>query len=112
MWPNLKMVKEGRFSYKGLSVMDHRLITLKGSMQGKEINIAISTSNEENYININLANQLLIPVPNIGERKNIFGQKEYKISDLQVTIDHYEYISQFRVVTMDNIKINIILGQP
>jgi len=59
-----------------------------------------------------LANRLLILEPSIGERKNMSSQKEYKISDLQVTVDHYEYISHFHVVTMDNRKIDIILGQP
>ena len=33
-------------------------------------------SDKKNYININLANQLSIPKPDIGERENIFGEKK------------------------------------
>lgn len=107
---NSKMAEEERFFYNGLSVTKHRVITLKGSIQGREFNAAISPSNDKNYININLANQLLIPDLSISVKKNNFDQKEYKISDLQVTISHYAYISQFHVVRTDK-KTNIILGQ-
>ena len=78
---NSKMTKEERFSYHGLSVTDHRVITLKGSIQRKEIK-AISTNNDKNYINVNLENQLLILEPIISVRKIIFDQKEYNISHL------------------------------
>jgi hypothetical protein len=61
----------------------------------------------ENYINIDLANQLLIPEPNIIEKEDIF-----QIKELQVTIDEYEYISQFNVTTMYKEEIDIILGLP
>ena len=108
---NSKMMKEERFSYNGLSVIDHRVITLIGNIQGREFNVTINPSNDKNYININLANQLLIPELSIGVKKNIFDQKEYKISDLQVTIGHYDYISQFHVVRMDR-NTDIILDQP
>jgi hypothetical protein len=61
----------------------------------------------ENYINIDLANQLLIPEPNIIEKEDIF-----QIKELQVTIDEYEYISQFYVTTMYKEEIDIIIGLP
>jgi hypothetical protein len=61
----------------------------------------------ENYINIDLANQLLIPEPNIIEKKDIF-----QIKELQVKIDEYEYISQFYVTTMYQEEIDIIIGLP
>lgn len=95
---NSKMTKEERFSYNGFQLQITKY-TLKGSIQGREVNVAINPSNNKNY-NINLANQLLIPELSIGVRKNIFDKKEYKFSDLQVTIGHYEYISQFHVVKM------------
>jgi hypothetical protein len=61
----------------------------------------------ENYINIDLENQLLIPEPNIIEKKDIF-----QIKELQVTIDEYEYISQLYVTTMYKEEIDIIIGLP
>jgi hypothetical protein len=51
--------------------------------------------------------QLLIPDPNIIEREDIF-----QIKELQVTIDEYEYISQFYVTTMYKEDIDIIIGLP
>jgi autonomous glycyl radical cofactor GrcA len=65
---------------------------------------------DENSININLANQLFILEHNISEKTNIFCKRQYKIKDVQVTIDDYEYISQFNVTTMFQEEIDIILG--
>jgi myosin heavy subunit len=59
-----------------------------------------------------LANQLLIPELNIIEKEDIFHKKQYEIKELQVTIDDYEYISQFNVTTMYKEEIDIILGLP
>jgi hypothetical protein len=68
---------------------------------------------DENYIKINLANQLLIPETNIIEFFIfIFRTKLYEMKELQVTIDDYEYISQFNVTIMYREKIDIILGLP
>jgi hypothetical protein len=60
----------------------------------------------ENYINIDLANQLLHLKTNII----IFFNGHYEIKDLQVTIDDYEYISNFNVTTMYQKEVDIILG--
>jgi hypothetical protein len=104
-----KMTK-GRFSYEGCRTSCFGLFTLKGSIQGKEVNIVISMTQDENSININLANQLFISEHNISEKTNIFCKRQYEIKDLQVTIDDYEYISQFNVTTMFQEEIDIILG--
>jgi hypothetical protein len=45
---------------------------------------------KENYINIDRANQLLIPNPSIIEKKSTFGNGQYEIKDLQLTIDDYK----------------------
>ena len=90
---------KGRFSYKGYLISCCGLFTLKGSIQGKEINIIINMNCDENYINVNLANKLLIPESNIIEKEYIFHKKQNEIKELQVTIDEYEYISQFNVTT-------------
>jgi hypothetical protein len=90
-----------------LLILCYGFSTLKGSIQGREVNIIISLDHNENYINIDLANQLLIPEPNIIEKEDIF-----QIKELQVTIDEYEYISQFNVTTMYKEEIDIIIGLP
>jgi hypothetical protein len=98
---------KGRFFYEGCSIICYGFSTLKGSIQGREVHIIINLDYNENYINIELANQLLIPKLNIMEKKDIF-----QIKELQVTIDEYEYISQFYVTTMYKEDIDIIIGLP
>jgi hypothetical protein len=66
----------------------------------------------ENYINIDLANQLLIHEPNIIEKEDIFHKTQYEIKDLLVTIDDYEDIFQFKMATMYKKEFDIILGLP
>jgi hypothetical protein len=44
--------------------------------------------------------------------KIFFCKGQYEIKELQVTIDDYEYISQFNVTTMYREEIDIILGLP
>jgi hypothetical protein len=48
-----------RFSYEECSISTYGLFTLKGIIQGKEVNIVINMTHDENSININLANQLI-----------------------------------------------------
>ena len=67
MDPNNK--GKGRLFYKKCYISCYRFSTLKGSIQGREVNIIINLDYNENYININLENQLLIPEPNIIEKK-------------------------------------------
>ena len=109
---NSNKIKEGIFSYEGCCNSYFRLFTLKGSIQGKDVNIVVSMTQDENSININLANQLFISEHNISEKTNIFCKRQYEIKDLQVTIDDYEYISQFNVTTMYREEIDIIIGLP
>lgn len=79
---------KGILFYEGYPISAYWFSTLKGSIQGREVNIIISLDYKETYINIDLANQLLIPEPNIIEKKDIF-----QIKELRVKIDEYEYIS-------------------
>jgi hypothetical protein len=104
----MEFTKErGRFFYEGCPIVCYGFSTLKGSIQGREVNILINLDYNENYINIDFANQLLISESNIIEKKYIF-----QIKELQVTIDEYEYISQFYVTTMYREEIDIIIGLP
>jgi hypothetical protein len=103
---NSKMMK-GRFTYEGCPTLCYGFSTLNGSIQGREVNIVISLDHNANYMNIDLANQLLIPEKNIIEKEDYF-----RIKELQVTIDEYEYISQFYVTTMYKEEIDIVIGLP
>jgi hypothetical protein len=102
-----KLIRKRESLYIYIYIYNNKAITLKGSIQGKEVNIVINLDHNENYINIDLANQLLIPELNIIEKEDIF-----QIKELQVTIDEYEYISQFNVTTMYKEEIDIIIGLP
>jgi hypothetical protein len=55
-----------------------RFFYIKGSIQGREANILINLDYNDNYININLTNQLLISEPNIIEKKIFFKLRSYK----------------------------------
>jgi hypothetical protein len=58
-------------------------------------------------MNIDLENQLLIL------ETNIIRKEDYsRIKELQVTIDEYEYISQFYVTTMYQEEVDIVIGLP
>jgi hypothetical protein len=85
-------VNKGRLTHKGLSTPIFDILKVKGIVQGKNINVAIC-SYKENYINIDIANQLSILESNIIEKN--FGKTQIK--NLQVTIDGYKYISEFNV---------------
>ena len=79
---------KGRFFYEGCPIVCYGFSSLKENIQGREVNIFINLDYNENYINIDLENQLLIPKKNIIEKKDIF-----QIKELQVKIVQYEYIS-------------------
>jgi hypothetical protein len=70
--------KGGRFTYEGYPISSYGFSTLKGSIQGREVNIIISLDYNENYINIDLENQLLIPEPNIITNIDFFKLRNYK----------------------------------
>jgi hypothetical protein len=98
------------FSYEGCCISTYGLFTLKWIIQGREVNIIINMTQDDNSININLTNQLFISKHNITEKTNIFCKRQYEIKDLQVTIDGYEYIFQFNFTTMFQEEIGVILG--
>jgi hypothetical protein len=99
-------INEGRFTHKGLSTPIFEILKVKGIVQGKNINVVICPYKKENYINIDIANQLSILESNIIEKN--FGKTQIK--NLQVTIDGYKYISEFDVTKMTQPDVGIILG--
>jgi hypothetical protein len=100
-------IEEEIFSYEDCLSSCYGFSTLKESIQKREVHISVNLDHNENYINIDLENQLLILAHNIIENKDIF-----QIIELQVTIDEYEYIFQFYVTTMYKKEIDIILEFP
>lgn len=75
--------KQGRFCC-GIERSVFPLLKVKGTIQGKDINITIYPKN--NYINVHLANQLLILEPSIFEQSYFFNPKGHAINNLQLII--------------------------
>ena len=67
---NSKMTIE-KFTYEGYPILCYGFLTLKGSIQGREVNIIINLDYNENYINMDLEKQLLSAEPHIIEKKDI-----------------------------------------
>ena len=66
----------------------YALLNLIGSIQGRDISISICSTNNINYINVDLAIHLIIL------QLNIFEQCErYGINNLQLTINDYTFIA-------------------
>ena len=105
MDPNNK--GKGRFTYEGCPTICCGFSTLKGNIQGREVNIVISLDYNTNYMNIDLANQLVIPETNIIKKED-----HSRIKELQVTIDEYQYISQFYVTTRYQEEVDIVICYP
>ena len=98
-------LNEGRFIYKGLSTPIFDILKVKGIVERKNINVAICPYKKENYINIDISNQLSILNSNIIE--NNFGKTQIK--NVQVPIDDYKYISEFHVTKMTEPDVRIII---
>ena len=69
------------------------LIIIKGILDGKDIIIFIAPNQCNNYINTRLANELLIIETKITEKAHYLSEKQYTISDLQLKIRDYYFIS-------------------
>ena len=95
---------------KTYSKVVNDLLKLEGTIQGKNISIAMCPTIRENYINNSLKNQLLVPESSILEKWS--GDKQSEITDLQLTIDEYKFTSQLNVATIYLNEVDIILGSP
>jgi hypothetical protein len=73
----LNSKNDGRF-YHGCEKSVCTLLRTWGTIQGKDISIATFLEDKENYINVDLANQLLIPKPSIIEKINILMRNNMK----------------------------------
>ena len=85
---------------KTYSKVVNDILKLVGTIQGKSISIAICPTIRENYISNNLENQLLILESSVIRKRYTYGDKNYKIIDLQQTIDEYKFTSQLNVANI------------
>ena len=88
------------------------LFQIKGTIRGKDITISIAPMEHNNYISVELANELAIPESNIGERLDFWNTIEYEISNLQLNIRDYTGVSQFIVKSLWKSDEELILGLP
>lgn len=105
--PNTE-IKAGRFpktKYNYVSV----LFRNKGSIAEKDVTIAISPTKDKNYINPKIENQLVIP-KNIIKKLDCYNNKKYELTNLQLNIRDYTFISQFSVQNLWSDQGDIILG--
>jgi hypothetical protein len=92
--------------HKGLSTPIFGILKIKRIVQGKNINVVICSYKKENFINIDISNQVSILERNIIE--NNCGKTQIK--NVKVTIDNYKYIFEFNVTKMSQPDVGIILG--
>ena len=111
-WMDFKSeVKEGRFpetKYNYALV----LFRIKGSIAGKDVTIAISPAENKNYIKPKIANQLVFSKSNIIEKRDCYDNKIYDITNLQLNIRDYTFISRFSVQTLWSDQGDIIFVHP
>jgi hypothetical protein len=101
--------KQGRFPHSYKKYVDSSLKVNK-IIQGNNINISICPTIRKNYINVDLANQLMVLEPNIIENDMSLSDDKYEIKNLQLSIGDYKFIAQFNVVSMYQDNVDIILG--
>ena len=63
--------KKERFSYEGFSAHCFRMMNFKGTIQGKDVSIYLCPNETQNFINIELANQISISELMIFKKQNI-----------------------------------------
>jgi hypothetical protein len=88
------------------------LLRIKGTLAGKDVTISIDPTANDNYVSTECANQLLIPKSNIIEEIDSWNEKQYRISNLQLNIEDYTFVSQFMVRSLFCDDGDIILGSP
>ena len=88
------------------------LLQIKGTIRGKDITISIAPIECNNYISVDIANEIAIPESNIGKSLDFWNTKEYEISNLQLNIGDYTSVSQFIVKSLWTSNEDLILGLP
>jgi len=104
--------KEKRRFHKTSGIFASMLLRVKGTLGGKDITIFVSPTRCNNYISIELANRLAIPESNIIEKLDLWNEKQYDITNLQLNIGDYTGVSQFIVGSLWSDNGHIIMGSP
>ena len=86
------------------------LFQIKGTIRGKDITISTAPIERNNYISVDLDNEIAISYSNIGERLGLWNTKEYEISNLQLNIGDYTCVSQFLVKSLWSSDSDLDLG--
>ena len=78
----------------------------------KSVHVAICLTTKTNCINVELENQLILLELDIIDNNMILSDEKYELKNLQLSVNYYKVISQFNVVSLDQDKVDIILGSP
>jgi hypothetical protein len=73
------------------------LLRVKGTLRGKDITISIATTKCNNYVSTKFTNQLVIPMSNITEKIGLWNKKQYDISNLQLNVGDYTFVSPMAI---------------
>jgi len=86
------------------------LFKIKGTIAEKDITISIAPTEHNNDISVEFTNRLVIPESNISEVVDFWDKKLYEVSDLQLNIGDYTFVSKFIVRSLWSNDSDIILG--
>ena len=82
------------------------MFQVKGIFYGSTVCIAICPTTKENFINVDIANQLQVCESSV--EKNEWNEDQ--INELELTIGNYNFTSQFTVAAIDHTLIDIMIG--
>lgn len=85
------------------------LFRIKRTLAGKHVIISISPAENKNYINSKLTNQLVNPEANIIKKVDRWNKKQYGITNLQLNIGDYTFISKFSVRSLWKDQSDVVL---
>ena len=96
---------KGRFSHVP-SKTPMAMLKVCGIFDESPIDISICPTTKENFINVDLSNQLLVPKSSIVKNKS----NEDQINELPLQINDYNFASQFIIAAIDDKLVDIMLG--
>ena len=109
------MTKNKEDSHKLLKNMHTPYLKTYGFSQEKSVCVTIFPTTKNNCINVDLANQLMLLELDIIDNNAILSDEKYELKNLQLYVDDYKVLTQFSivsVVSLDQDKVDIILGSP
>jgi len=104
--------EKGRFPKSLGKNLASVLLGVKGTLGGRDIIISIAPIECNNYVTPEFANQLVIPKSNISEKIGLWNKKQYDISNLQLNIGDYTFVSPFIVGSLWSDDGDILMSSP